>query len=120
MPAMESGENGAGETVDTDLGPVGLVRAGSGPPVLMIHGTPGGTDSSLAMGRFLVAGGFHLIAPARPGYPGTELGGRQTIDDQADLHAALLDALGIERAAVITWSGGGPSGYRLAVRHPGR
>lgn len=118
MPAMESGENGAGETVDTDLGPVGLVRAGSGPPVLMIHGTPGGTDSSLAMGRFLVAGGFHLIAPARPGYPGTELGERQTIDDQADLHAALLDALGIERAAVITWSGGGPSGYRLAVRHP--
>lgn len=106
------------ESVITELGPVGVVRQGEGPPVLFIHGSPGGSDSSVAMGRFLVEAGFELIAPARPGYPGTELGERIEIDDQADLHAATLDALGIENAAVITWSGGGPSGYRLAVRHP--
>jgi pimeloyl-ACP methyl ester carboxylesterase len=70
------------------------------------------------MGRFLVEGGFELIAPSRPGYPGTELKGRESVDQQADLHAALLEALEIEKAALITWSGGGPSGYRLAVRHP--
>ncbi len=57
---------------------------------------------------------------SRPGYLGTELAGRETIDQQADLHAALLDALGVERAGVIAWSGGGPSSYRLAVRHPER
>ena len=35
--------------------------------------------------------------------------------------AALLDHLGIARAGVYTWSGGGgPAGYRLAVRHPDR
>jgi pimeloyl-ACP methyl ester carboxylesterase len=108
------------ETVETALGPVEVARAGDGPPVLMIHGTPGGWDSSLAMGGFLAAGGCELIAPARPGYQGTSLDGREAIDDQADLHAALLDALGHRRAGVLTWSGGGPSGYRLAVRQPDR
>jgi pimeloyl-ACP methyl ester carboxylesterase len=72
------------------------------------------------MGRFLVEAGFEVIAPSRPGYLGTPLDRRRTIDDQADLHAALLDAIGCERAGVVTWSGGGPSGYRLAVRHPSR
>ena len=108
------------ETVETALGPVEVAREGDGPPVLMIHGTPGGWDSSLAMGRFVVDAGFELIAPARPGYQGTPLAVRKSIDDQADLYAALLDALGHERAGVVTWSGGGPSGYRLAVRHPDR
>lgn len=108
------------ETVDTSLGPVEVARSGEGPPVLMLHGTPGGSDSSLAMGRFVAAAGHELIAPSRPGYLGTPLDGRGAIDDQADLHAALLDALGHDRAGLLTWSGGGPSGYRLAVRHPDR
>ena len=117
---METDASALTESIKTDFGTVGLARRGSGPPVLFIHGSPGGSDSSLAMGSFLVEAGFELIAPARPGYPGTDLGELGGIDDQADLHAALLDALGIEKAAVITWSGGGPSGYRLAVRHPGK
>lgn len=108
------------ETVETALGPVELARLGEGPPVLVIHGTPGGSDSSVAMGRFLVDAGFELIAPSRPGYLGTPLGERGAIDDQADLHAALLEELGHPRAGLLTWSGGGPSGYRLAVRHPDR
>ena len=108
------------ELVDTALGPVEVDRAGAGPPVLMLHGTPGGSDSSLAMGRFVSDAGYELIAPSRPGYLGTPLDGRGAIDDQADLMAALLDALGHDRAGILTWSGGGPSGYRLAVRHPER
>jgi pimeloyl-ACP methyl ester carboxylesterase len=72
------------------------------------------------MGRFLVEAGFELIAPARPGFLGTPLDDRGSIDAQAELHAALLDALGHDRAGVLTWSGGGPSGYRLAVEHPDR
>jgi pimeloyl-ACP methyl ester carboxylesterase len=110
----------ATETIDTTLGPVELARRGEGPPVLLVHGTPGGSDSSLAMGRFLVDAGFELIAPSRPGYLGTPLDGREAIDDQADLHDALLGALGHRSAGVLSWSGGGPSGYRLAVRHPER
>jgi pimeloyl-ACP methyl ester carboxylesterase len=111
----------AGATiVETALGPVEVARRGTGDPVLFVHGTPGGSDSSFVMGRFLAEAGFEVIAPSRPGYLGTPLEGRETIDEQADLHAALLDALGHARAGVVTWSGGGPSGYRLAVRHPDR
>jgi pimeloyl-ACP methyl ester carboxylesterase len=115
-----SGSAARPKTVETSLGPVEVAVQGSGPPVLMIHGTPGGSDSSIAMGSFLVDAGFELIAPSRPGYLGTPLGDRGAIDAQADLHAALLDELGHERAGILTWSGGGPSGYRLAVRHADR
>jgi pimeloyl-ACP methyl ester carboxylesterase len=108
------------ETVETALGAVEVERAGEGPPVLVVHGTPGGSDQALAMGAFLREHGFETIAPSRPGYLGTPLGEHGAIDDQADLHAALLDALGHERAGVLAWSGGGPSSYRLAVRHPDR
>jgi pimeloyl-ACP methyl ester carboxylesterase len=117
---VSGAETTARETVETSLGPVELARRGAGDPVLFVHGTPGGSDSSYVMGRFLAEAGFEVIAPSRPGYLGTPLEGREAIDDQADLHAALLDALGHERAGVVTWSGGGPSGYRLAVRHPDR
>jgi pimeloyl-ACP methyl ester carboxylesterase len=108
------------EILETECGPVEVARTGAGPPVVVVHGTPGGWDSSLAMGRFLADDGFEVIAPARPGYQETPLPGRETIDHQADLLAALLDALGHERAGVLAWSGGGPSAYRMAVRHPER
>jgi pimeloyl-ACP methyl ester carboxylesterase len=40
--------------------------------------------------------------------------------DQADAYALLLDALGIERAAVAGFSAGGPSVIQFALRHPDR
>jgi pimeloyl-ACP methyl ester carboxylesterase len=108
------------ETVESSEGPVEIARAGEGPPVLFVHGTPGGSDTSTAMGQFLVDAGFELVTPSRPGYRGTPLGDCATIDQQADLLAALMTALGHDRFAVVAWSGGGPSSYRLAIRHPER
>jgi pimeloyl-ACP methyl ester carboxylesterase len=108
------------EIIQTAMGPIEIGRTGSGPPVLFVHGTPGGADSSLAMGWFLAAAGFEVIAPSRPGYLGTPLEGRDSVDHQADLLAALLDELCHDRVGVVTWSGGGPSGYRLSVLHPAR
>jgi pimeloyl-ACP methyl ester carboxylesterase len=111
------------DLVETRLGPVEVSVVGEGAPVLVVHGTPGGWDQAAAMGRFLtddVRAGVKAILPSRPGYLGTPLEGREGIDAQADLHAALLDALGVERVGVLCWSGGGPSSYRLAVRHPDR
>lgn len=111
------------DMVETRLGPVEVSVVGEGAPVLVVHGTPGGWDQAAAMGRFLTddpRAGMKAILPSRPGYLGTALEGGRTIDEQADLHAALLDALGVERVGVLCWSGGGPSSYRLAVRHPDR
>lgn len=106
--------------VETSAGPIEVARAGEGPPVVLVHGTPGGCDSSLAMGRFLVDAGFELIAPSRPGYLGTPLAGRESFDAQGELLGAMLEALGHESAAFLTWSGGGPIGYRLGATHPER
>ena len=108
------------ETVRTALGEVEVARAGTGPPVLVLHGTPGGSDSSTAMGRFLVDAGFEVIAPPRPGYLSTPLGDAGGFGAQAELMAAMLDALGCPSTRVLTYSGGGPCGYLLAARHPDR
>lgn len=108
------------EIVETARGPVEYAEVGSGTPVLVVHGTPGGIDAAALMARFLPRDGVRAILLSRPGYLRTALDGRETIDEQADLLAALLDHLEVDRAGVYTWSGGGPSGYRLAVRHPER
>ncbi|MDM0032816.1 alpha/beta hydrolase [Variovorax sp. J22P271] len=104
----------------TPFGPIEYAIVGEGIPVLVIHGSPGGIDAAELMARFLPKARFKAILVSRPGYLGTALGDRRTIDQQADLLAALLDELAIARAAVYSWSGGGPAGYRLAVRHPGK
>lgn len=108
------------ESIQTSLGAVEIERGGDGPPVLFVHGTPGGSDTSIAMGQFLIDAGFTVIAPSRPGYMGTELGDCKTIDQQADLLAELMSALGHEYFSVVAWSGGGPASYRLAVLHSDR
>jgi pimeloyl-ACP methyl ester carboxylesterase len=108
-------------TVETALGPIEHIDVGTGDPVLFVHGSPGGADQGELMTRFLVAAGRRVVAPSRPGYPGTPLdGSNATPSAQAELHVALLDALGIDRAAVMCWSGGGPSTYLLASGHPDR
>lgn len=118
MTRMSAGSEVA--TVRTAVGDVDCVVLGDGPPVLVVHGTPGGHDAGQAMARFLVAAGVRAIVPDRPGYFATPLASGRTPDEQADLFVALLDALGVDRAGVLCWSGGGPSSYRLAVRHPER
>jgi pimeloyl-ACP methyl ester carboxylesterase len=108
------------EIASTRLGPVEYSRAGTGHPVVVLHGSPGGIDAAEIMARFLPREQVSAILLSRPGYLGTPLGDNRTIDQQADLVIALLDSLGIEQAAVLSWSGGGPCGYRLAARYPQR
>jgi pimeloyl-ACP methyl ester carboxylesterase len=108
------------KTAETALGPVEYAVVGTGTPVVVVHGSPGGIDAAALMTRILPCDGVSAILLSRPGYLGTPLDGRTTIDQQADLIAALLDHLGIDRAGVYSWSGGGPAGYRFAVRHPER
>jgi pimeloyl-ACP methyl ester carboxylesterase len=105
---------------ETALGPVEYAVIGTGAPVLVVHGTPGGIDAAALMARILPRDSISAVVLSRPGYLGSPLKGRTSIDEQADLLAALLDHLDIDKAGVYTWSGGGPAGYRLAVRHSGR
>jgi pimeloyl-ACP methyl ester carboxylesterase len=107
--------------VDTSLGKVEYLDHGDGPPVLFVHGSPGGCDQGAVMTEFLVAQGFRAISISRPGYLGTPLtDALATPDQQAELEVALMDALGIGTYGVMCWSGGGPSSYRMTAEHPDR
>ena len=85
-----------------------------------MHGAGGGFDQGLAIGGSLAAHGHHVIAMSRFGYLRTPLPADASAAAQAAAHACLLDALGIDRAAVVGVSAGAPSALQLAVRHPER
>lgn len=107
--------------VDTGAGPVEYhLTPGDGPVVLASHGGWGGWDQARVLLDWLDPAQYRLLSVSRPGYLGTPLASGRTMEDQADLFAALLDALDIERAAVVAVSSGGPPGYLLAARHPDR
>ncbi|MCQ1538112.1 alpha/beta hydrolase [Methanocalculus taiwanensis] len=104
----------------TAKGPIEYARIGEGPVVLAIHGGPGGYDQGLLLFEWVTKSGFSLIAPSRPGYLGTPVTSGKSPAEQADLYAALLDTLGIEKVAIICGSAGGASSYEFAIRHPKR
>jgi pimeloyl-ACP methyl ester carboxylesterase len=106
--------------LETALGPVEYRKYGTGPAVLVAHGSPGGYDQGYAVSRLIGSEKLTFIAVSRPGYLRTPLHVGTTPEVQADVYAALLDALGIERAAIIGISGGGPSAIQFALRHPDR
>ncbi len=108
----------ASRFADTAFGRIAYLDRGQGPPVLVVHGSPGGHDQGSLMADFLVQAGLRAIIPSRPGYLGSALNeSNRSIDGSADALAALMAALGIDAFAVMCWSGGGPSSYRLALRH---
>lgn len=108
------------KVVETACGPIEYSTSGDGPPVLVIHGAMGGYDQGLAISGPLTQGRFKLIAVSRPGYLRTPLSAGRSFEAQADAYAALLDALGVRRLAVIAISAGGASALQFALRHPGR
>lgn len=61
-----------------------------------------------------------MLACSRPGYLNTPLASGRGLAEQADLFAALPDAMATQRVSVVTVSAGGPPGYLFAARHPER
>ncbi len=110
-----------GSTVaDTRCGPIEYAERGKGPPVLVVHGAGGGFDQGLLLGAPLIDHGYRVVAMSRFGYLRTPLPADASAEAQADAHACLLDALGIDRAPVFGVSAGGPSTIQLCLRHPDR
>lgn len=109
------------QIVQTPCGPIEYAIDGEGPAVLLVHGAGGGYDQGMAFGEALVRRGFRVIAMSRFGYLRTPLPKEDaTAPAQADAHACLLDALNIQRAAIIGVSAGAPSTMQFALRHPDR
>lgn len=111
----------APRVIETAVGPVEFdLTEGEGPVMMASHAGVGGVDQARVMLGWLDPAQYRLLSVSRPGYLGTPLTSGQSIEEQADLFAALLDVLGVERAAVVTLSAGGPPGYLFAARHPDR
>jgi pimeloyl-ACP methyl ester carboxylesterase len=74
----------------------------------------------MAFAGSLAQHGIRVIAMSRFGYLRTPMPVDASAAAQADAHVCLLDALGIDRAAVMGGSAGAPSALQLAIRHPDR
>ena len=107
-------------TAQTRCGPIEYASVGSGPTVLLVHGAGGGFDQGLGAAERLAKAGLRIVLMSRFGYLRTPLPADASAAAQADAHACLLDALAIERAALVGVSAGAPSAMQFALRHPGR
>jgi len=105
--------------IETAHGPIEVAQCGKGPAVVVVHGTPGSWRQAAGLALDL-ADRHTVVLPSRPGYGRTPLPTGRTPSEQARAYVGLLDALGVDTAAVVGISGGGPSAARLASLHPER
>lgn len=114
---------GRSELLDTPQGQIEFTQSGTGPAVLVVHGSGGGFDQGELLARAALgpeAARHRVITPSRFGYLRSTFRSGATFEDQAQAYVHLLDHLGIDRVAVIAFSHGGPSALLLAARHPQR
>ena len=100
--------------IPSPYGDIEYTEGGSGPAVLVIHGS-GGYDQGELLARAVLGEQFHWITPSRFGYLRSTFHEGATFDDQAHAYAYLLDQLGIKKVAVVAISHGCPSALLFAV-----
>ncbi len=111
----------AGSSVaETTRGHVEYALRGTGPVLLVSHGTPGGYDFGLLFAELFRDLPLTFLCVSRPGYLRTPLEAGVSPEEQADAFAALLDALGTDHVVMAGISGGGPAALQFALRHPRR
>lgn len=94
--------------------------APDGPPVFLLHGTPGSRSGPKPRGIVLYRLGVRLICYDRPGYGRSDRHEGRDVADAAWDVAAIADEMGIDRFAVVGRSGGGPHALACAALLPRR
>jgi 2-hydroxy-6-oxonona-2,4-dienedioate hydrolase len=119
--ALTLTDEGTSRFVQTSRWKLHLNEAGEGNPLVMLHGSgPGATGwSNFAPNVAVLAERFRVLAVDMPGWGRSDA---VTLEERDHVGAAveLLDALGIEKAAVVGNSMGGMTALKLAARHPDR
>jgi pimeloyl-ACP methyl ester carboxylesterase len=105
--------------ISTSKGPFEYTLLGSGPMVLVCHGTSSNCFAT-ELTAPLVAAGFSVMTPSRPGYGRTPLSVGRSTAEAASALVALLDSLQVSSCSVLAVSGGGPTGIALAAGYPQR
>jgi pimeloyl-ACP methyl ester carboxylesterase len=123
--AATSGDAGPGRlrfhTVRTPGRRFSLLEAGTGAPLVMLHGL-GGTKTSFLPTVAALSGRYRTIAVDLPGFgdSGKPLGAPYDPAFFADSVVSLLDALGLERVHLLGHSMGGRAALEVAFEHPER
>lgn len=109
--------------IDTRSGGFEVAEAGEGPAVLLLHGWPELALSWRHQIAALAGAGYRAIAPNQRGYGGShspaEVAAYSIFDLVGDA-VALLDALGLERAAVVGHDWGAQVAWSCALMRPDR
>jgi pimeloyl-ACP methyl ester carboxylesterase len=112
----------AGRSVDVAGSPVRVHELGAGPPVLLLHGSGPGTTGwgAWAPVAAALAARHRVVVPDQAGFgatpaPGGERPGLRAWSAQA---AGLMDALELDRYAVVGHSMGGAVALALAASRP--
>ena len=110
-------------TVETNGIRMHLAEQGAGPLVVLCHGFPESWYSWRHQLPALAEAGFHAVAPDMRGYGQTDR--PEEIDQYTLLHlvgdmVGLLDALGVEQAAIAGHDWGAPVAWHAALLRPDR
>ena len=101
---------------DTPLGQVEYrIIGGSGPFLLYFHAVLSGYDTAV-----IPPPGVRIIIPSRPGYLGTSIESGRSVEEQANVMAALLDALNIESVVAYGTAAGAAFAITFASMFPDR
>ena len=98
---------------------VPVVRRGSGPPVLVLHGGDGPVDRLPFAEN--ISGSFELLHPTHPGFGGTPIPEHfDGLEDLTFLYLDLIDSLDLHDAILVGFSMGGWLAAEIAVMNTGR
>lgn len=118
LPLPADGETGH---IENDGARIWYARYGAGPEVVLLHGGLGSSGNWGFLVPALVAAGYRVTVIDSRGH------GSSTRDDRPYSYElmgsdvlAVLDAVGVRRAAIVGWSDGACIGLILARQVPGR
>lgn len=114
-------QEGTSRTVKTKDWNIHYHEAGSGHPLILLHGSGVGASgwSNFSGNIEELAEHFHVYAPDMPGWGASDPCTIQQMDHVEAL-VQFMDALGIEKAAVVGNSMGGMTTLRMSTEHPER
>jgi pimeloyl-ACP methyl ester carboxylesterase len=113
--------DGVSGTVDNAGARIWYAAYGDGPPVILLHGGAGNSRNFGFQVPVLIAAGYRPVVIDSRGQ------GRSTMDEKpfsyrlmASDTRAVMDALGIAKAAIVGWSDGAATGLVMAKETPDR
>jgi len=99
---------------------LGFLVFGEGTPVLYFHGTASSRLETLLLKEFAYANDFQVIGVDRPGCGLSTFAPRNRLRDFTRDINCLMAHLGLEKFALLAWSGGGPFGLTYVLLFPER